>query len=63
MRCMHSDMWDEYVYIAVYRYMVYQFKYDSAQGKYAGDVKVSDDGKNLVIDGKTIIVNSWYANT
>ena len=42
-----------------YSYMVYQFKYDTAQGKYQGEVKVSDDGKNLVIDGKTIIVNSW----
>jgi len=39
-------------------YMVYQFKYDTAQGRYDGDVKVSDDGKNLVVEGKTIMVNS-----
>jgi glyceraldehyde 3-phosphate dehydrogenase len=36
-------------------YMAYQFKYDSAQGTYKGQVKV--DGDNLVIDGKKIIVN------
>merc|ERR1740116_506358 len=39
-------------------YMVYQFKYDTAQGTYDGEVSVSKDGKNLVIDGKEIIVNS-----
>jgi glyceraldehyde 3-phosphate dehydrogenase len=35
-------------------YMVYQFKYDSAQGTYKG--KVETDGKNLLVDGKTIHV-------
>jgi glyceraldehyde 3-phosphate dehydrogenase len=33
-------------------YMVYQFTYDSTQGKYAG--KVSTDGKTLNIDGNEI---------
>jgi len=36
-------------------YMVYQFKYDSAQGRYAG--KVETDGKNLIVDGKKIVIN------
>merc|ERR1719491_2198911 len=36
-------------------YMVYQFKYDSAQGRFDGDV--STDGKNLIINGQKIIVN------
>jgi glyceraldehyde 3-phosphate dehydrogenase len=36
-------------------YMVYQFKYDSAQGTYKGDVK--SEGDFLVIDGKKIAVN------
>lgn len=36
-------------------YMVYQFKYDTAQGRYDGEVKT--DGKDLIIDGQTIIVN------
>lgn len=35
-------------------YMVYQFKYDSTQGTYKGEVS-SQDG-NLIIDGKTIKV-------
>jgi len=38
-------------------YMVYQFKYDTAQGRYSGIVKVDDDGKSLNIDGKKIAVN------
>jgi glyceraldehyde 3-phosphate dehydrogenase len=36
-------------------YMVYQLKYDSAQGKFKGEVKT--DGKNLIVNGKTIAVN------
>lgn len=36
-------------------YMVYQFKYDSAQGRYDGEVKT--DGQNLIVDGKKIIIN------
>eukprot|EP00483_Globobulimina_turgida_P009147 UN09165 len=36
-------------------YMVYQFKYDSAQGRYDGTVET--DGSNLIIDGKKIIIN------
>jgi len=36
-------------------YMVYQLKYDSAQGRYDG--KVETDGKNLIVDGKKIIIN------
>lgn len=35
-------------------YMVYQFKFDSTQGTYKGEV--SSDGKNLIIDGQTIAV-------
>jgi glyceraldehyde 3-phosphate dehydrogenase len=35
-------------------YMVYQFKYDSAQGTYKG--KVETDGKSLIVDGKSITV-------
>jgi glyceraldehyde 3-phosphate dehydrogenase len=35
-------------------YMVYQFKYDSAQGTYKG--KVETDGKALIVDGKSITV-------
>eukprot|EP01084_Bolivina_argentea_P041740 77059_1 len=37
-------------------YMVYMFKYDTSQGRYKG--KVSTDGKNLIVDGKTIIINA-----
>merc|ERR1719283_10278 len=36
-------------------YMVYQFKYDSAQGRFDGQVET--DGKNLVINGQKIVVN------
>eukprot|EP01084_Bolivina_argentea_P266054 451153_1 len=36
-------------------YMVYQFKYDSAQGRYKGEV--TTDGSNLIVDGKKIIIN------
>jgi len=36
-------------------YMVYQFKYDSAQGRYDGEV--TTDGKYLIVDGQKIIVN------
>jgi glyceraldehyde 3-phosphate dehydrogenase len=36
-------------------YMVYQFKYDSAQGRYDGTVET--DGTHLIIDGKKIIIN------
>jgi glyceraldehyde 3-phosphate dehydrogenase len=36
-------------------YMVYQFKYDSVQGRYDGTVET--DGKSLIIDGKKIIIN------
>eukprot|EP01083_Nonionella_stella_P116150 344953_1 len=36
-------------------YMVYQFKYDSAQGRYPG--KVETDGRDLIIDGKRIRIN------
>jgi len=37
-------------------YMVYQFKYDSAQSRFAG--QVSTDGKNLIVNGSTIAINS-----
>ncbi len=37
-------------------YMVYQFKYDSAQGRFDGQVET--DGKNLIINGHKIVVNS-----
>jgi len=37
-------------------YMVYQFKYDSAQGRFDGQVET--DGKNLIINGQKIIVNN-----
>merc|ERR1719283_84331 len=40
-------------------YMVYQFKYDSAQGRFDGEV--STDGKNLIINGQKIIVNQERA--
>lgn len=33
-------------------YVVYQFKYDTVHGRYKGTVET--DGKNLIIDGKTI---------
>ena len=36
-------------------YMVYMFKYDSTHGRYKGG-EVSTDGKNLIINGKTITV-------
>lgn len=36
-------------------YMVYQFKYDSAQSRYDG--KVETDGANLIVDGKSIAIN------
>lgn len=36
-------------------YMVYQFKYDSSQGRYNGDV--STDGTYLIVDGKKIHIN------
>eukprot|EP01083_Nonionella_stella_P087652 243914_1 len=36
-------------------YMVYQLKYDSAQGRYPG--KVETDGKSLIVDGKKIAIN------
>jgi len=36
-------------------YMVYQFKYDSAQGTFRG--KVETDGKHLIVDGHKIIIN------
>lgn len=35
-------------------YMVYQFKYDTVHGQYKGTV--TTDGKNLIIDGRTIRV-------
>ncbi|SPR01659.1 Glyceraldehyde-3-phosphate dehydrogenase [Plasmodiophora brassicae] len=35
-------------------YMVYQFKFDSVHGQYPGSV--TTDGKNLIIDGRTIRV-------
>ncbi len=35
--------------------MVYQFKYDSSQGTFRGDVKT--DGTNLIVNGKTIVIN------
>merc|ERR1719436_2340235 len=37
-------------------YMAYQFKYDSTQGTYQGDV--SHDGEFLVIDGSRIKVHN-----
>jgi len=36
-------------------YMVYQFRYDSAQGTFRG--KVETDGTNLIVNGKKIIIN------
>ena len=41
--------------ICICRYMVYQFKYDSAQGKYDGTV--TTDGTYLIIDGRKIMIN------
>lgn len=35
-------------------YMVYQFKYDSTQGTYAGTVDCDKNAKHLIIDGKRI---------
>ena len=37
-------------------YMVYQFKYDSSQGKFNGDV--STDGKSLIVNGKSMTIFS-----
>jgi glyceraldehyde 3-phosphate dehydrogenase len=37
-------------------YMVYQLKYDSTHGRFKGEISVSGDGKNLVVNGKTIQV-------
>lgn len=37
-------------------YMVYQLKYDSAQGTFKGDVATDKDGKNLVVNGRSIAV-------
>jgi len=36
-------------------YMVYQFKYDSAQGRFNG--KVETDGTHLIVNGNKIIIN------
>jgi len=36
-------------------YMVYQLKYDSAQGRYDG--KIETDGTYLIVDGKKIAIN------
>merc|ERR1712173_36688 len=36
-------------------YMVYQLKYDSAQGRYDGTVRT--DGTHLIIDGHKIFIN------
>jgi len=36
-------------------YMVYQFRYDSAQGTFRGEVET--DGTNLIVNGKKIIIN------
>eukprot|EP00486_Rosalina_sp_Unknown_P002417 CAMPEP_0201564726 /NCGR_PEP_ID=MMETSP0190_2-20130828/3259_1 /ASSEMBLY_ACC=CAM_ASM_000263 /TAXON_ID=37353 /ORGANISM="Rosalina sp." /LENGTH=342 /DNA_ID=CAMNT_0047981287 /DNA_START=108 /DNA_END=1136 /DNA_ORIENTATION=+ len=38
-------------------YMVYQLKYDSAQGRYDGKIERSEDGKFLIVDGKKIAIN------
>ena len=37
--------------------MVYQLKYDSAQGRYDGKIERSEDGKFLIVDGKKIAIN------
>jgi len=37
-------------------YMVYQFKYDSAQGRFRG--KVETDGTHLIVDGHKVMINS-----
>jgi len=38
-------------------YMVYQLKYDSAQGRYEGKIERSEDGKFLIVDGQKIAIN------
>jgi len=38
-------------------YMVYQLKYDSAQGRYDGKIERSEDGKFLIVDGQKIAIN------
>ena len=37
--------------------MVYQLKYDSAQGRYEGKIETSEDGKFLIVDGQKIAIN------
>jgi glyceraldehyde 3-phosphate dehydrogenase len=37
-------------------YMEYMFKYDTVHGRYQGEV--SNDGQNLIVDGKTIAVTN-----
>ena len=37
--------------------MVYQLKYDSAQGRYEGKIEKSEDGKFLIVDGTKIAIN------
>lgn len=39
--------------------MVYQLKYDSAQGRYDG--KVETDGQFLIVDGQKIAINQEFS--
>lgn len=41
--------------------MVYQLKYDTAQGKYQGKIERSEDGKFLIVDGKKIAINQEFS--
>ena len=43
----------------VFSYMVYQFKYDSAQGRFRG--KVETDGTHLIVDGHKVMINSEFS--
>ena len=39
-------------------YMVYQFKYDTAQGRFRG--KVETDGTHLIVDGHKVMINQEF---
>ena len=41
-------------------YMIYQLKYDSAQGRYEGKIEKSADDKFLIVDGHKIGILYLY---
>ena len=47
------------IFTRVFSYMVYQFKYDSAQGRFRG--KVETDGTHLIVDGHKVMINSEFS--